>query len=330
MDRNGMLVSVFLLFFIVADVSNASLLSAFRRFVAVASTGTNQISPSPSPDPLLVGNSTTSNGTTSKDKKVPDDSNKVDSGSKGSIAGPPPQNKKEDVKANGTTNKNDNKTDSQSEVGQNCTGMTRRCKDQDKLVACILNFQTGHTKFVVLVQNEGESNLKVNLSAPNPSDNVVLEILKHQTIKINLTVGNGNEVILKTGKGKCILHVDLPASQENNFLHLPSYDKLITPINGAYFVILTVLIFGGLWLCCLFKKKKQQDGIPYQELEMGLPESSLNNVETAEGWDEGWDDDWDEENAVKSPAAHRTGSISANGLTSRSPKKDQWENDWDD
>lgn len=137
-------------------------------------------------------------------------------------------------------------------------------------------------------------------------------------------------MILKTGKGKCILHVDLPASQENNFLHLPSYDKLITPINGAYFVILTVLIFGGLWLCCLFKKKKQQDGIPYQELEMGLPESSLNNVETAEGWDEGWDDDWDEENAVKSPAAHRTGSISANGLTSRSPKKDQWENDWDD
>lgn len=43
MDRNGMLVSVFLLFFIVADVSNASLLSAFRRFVAVASTGTNQV-----------------------------------------------------------------------------------------------------------------------------------------------------------------------------------------------------------------------------------------------------------------------------------------------
>lgn len=42
----------------------------------------------------------------------------------------------------------------------------------------------GHTKFVVLVQNEGESNLKVNLSAPNPSDNVVLEIPKHQTIKV--------------------------------------------------------------------------------------------------------------------------------------------------
>lgn len=38
MDKNG-IVAVFLLFFIVADVSDASLLSAFRRFVAVASMG---------------------------------------------------------------------------------------------------------------------------------------------------------------------------------------------------------------------------------------------------------------------------------------------------
>ncbi|KAJ9185492.1 hypothetical protein P3X46_005123 [Hevea brasiliensis] len=329
MDRNGIIVAVLLLILIVADVSNASLLSTFRRFVAV--TGINQISPSPSPDPLLVVTNGRSNGTISKDRKVPDDSNKVDSGSKGSMAGPPPQNKREDEKSHGTTNRNDNKTDSQSEVGQNCTGMTRRCKDQDKLVACILSSQTGHKKFVVLVQNDGESDLKVTLSAPNPIDNTLLEIPKHRTRKINLAVGNSNEVILEAGKGECVLHTDLPASQGNIFMHLPSYNKLITPINGAYFIILTVLIFGGVWACCLFRKRKQHDGIPYQELEMGLPESSsANNVETAEGWDEGWDDDWDEENAVKSPAARHLGSISANGLISRSPKKDEWGNDWDD
>ncbi|KAJ9179664.1 hypothetical protein P3X46_008010 [Hevea brasiliensis] len=252
-----------------------------------------------------------------------DDSNKVDSGSKGSLAGPHPLN-------NGTTTRNDHKTDSQSEVGQNCTAMTRRCKDQNKLVACILHFETGHKKFVVLVQNEGESNLKVDLSAPNPIDNTSFRIAKHQTKKINLTVGNSNEVILKAGHGECVLHTDLPESKGNIFLHLPSYDKLVTPINGAYFIILTVLIFGGISAWCLLRKRKQQNGIPYQELEMGLPESSfVDNVETAEGWDEGWDDEWDGENAVKSPAAGHSGSISANGLTSRSQKKDEWENDWD-
>lgn len=120
-------------------------------------------------------------------------------------------------------------------------------------------------------------------------------------------------------------------SQGNFVLHLPSYDQLITPINGAYFLILTVIMFGGAWACCMFRKRRQQGGIPYQELEMGVPVSGLaNNVETAEGWDQGWDDDWDEENAVKSPAARRAGSISANGLTSRSPNKEGWENDWDD
>ncbi|KAF2287982.1 hypothetical protein GH714_003714 [Hevea brasiliensis] len=198
MDKNG-IVAVFLSVFIVADVSNASLLSTFRRFVTVASTGssgTNQISPSPSPDPLL---NTASNGTSSKDPKVPDDSNKVDSGSKGSLAGPlagpHPLN-------NGTTTRNDHKTDSQSEVGQNCTAMTRR---------------------------------------------VYLELCE----------------IARAVSG------------------LPNHDSIT-------------------W--CLLRKRKQQNGIPYQELEMGLPESSfVNNVETAEGWDEGWDDEWDGENAVKSP-----------------------------
>uniref|UniRef100_A0A2C9VJG4 Uncharacterized protein n=1 Tax=Manihot esculenta TaxID=3983 RepID=A0A2C9VJG4_MANES len=253
MDKNG-IVAVFLLFFIVADVSDASLLSAFRRFVAVASMGsfgTSHISPSPGPDPLLIGTKTTSNGTSSKERKVPNDLNK-------------------------------SKTDSQSEVGQNCTGMTRRCKDQDKLVACILYSETVSSLF-----------------------------------QISLTAGNGNEVILKAGRGECILHTDLPVSQGNTFLSLPSYDKLTTPINGVS-------------ACCFFRKRKQQNGIPYQELEMGLPESSVvYDVETAEGWDEGWDDECGGENAVKSPSGHHSGSISANGLISRSLKKGEGEN-WDD
>ena len=61
---------------------------------------------------------------------------------------------------------------------------------------------------------------------------------------------------------------------------------------------------------------------------MSMPESAAAAAatESAEGWNDVWDDDWDEEKAVKSPGGH---SISANGLTSRNPKKDDWE-DWDD
>lgn len=64
---------------------------------------------------------------------------------------------------------------------------------------------------------------------------------------------------------------------------------------------------------------------------MGLPESAAAvNVNSTEGWDQGWDSDWDDDKAVMSPGGNHVGSISANGLTSRSTKKDGWEVDWED
>ncbi|KAK7827217.1 hypothetical protein CFP56_031314 [Quercus suber] len=148
-------------------------------------------------------------------------------------------------------------------------------------------------------------------------------------INISLTYDKSYKIILHTGTGECVLPVT-PPGEGNSIFILPSYDKLLTPVNGAYFLILTVLVFGGTWACCKFRKKNPHGGVPYQELEMGLPEESVPaiNVETAEGWDEGWDDDWDGDNAVKSPGGRHVGSISANGLTSRSSNKDGWENDW--
>ena len=126
-----------------------------------------------------------------------------------------------------------------------------------------------------------------------------------------------------------MLHMVSNIPDENFILRLPSYDKILTPVNGAYFLILMVLVFGGTWACCACRKKHRNE-VPYQELEMALPESaSATNVESAEGWDQDWDDDWDVNVAVKSPAA-LAGSISANGLTSRSSNKDGWENNWDD
>lgn len=146
-------------------------------------------------------------------------------------------------------------------------------------------------------------------------------------------MGKSNKIVLKAGKGECVLQMDPFVSEGNFFMRFPSYEKLVTPINGAYLLIVTVIIFGGMLAFCLVRRRKQRTGggVPYQELEMALPESaSATEVVAAEGWDQGWDDDWDGDNAVKSPGGHLVGSISANGLTARSSNKDGWENNWDD
>ncbi|KAF2542419.1 hypothetical protein F2Q68_00030789 [Brassica cretica] len=98
-------------------------------------------------------------------------------------------------------------------------------------------------------------------------------------------------------------------SSEESMIHLPSYEKLVTPINGSYFLIVSVIIFGGAWGFCLSQKNGRADnGVPYPD------------------WDEGWDD----KNAVKSPGgAANSVSISANGLTARGPSRDGWDPDWD-
>ncbi|KAK3212775.1 hypothetical protein Dsin_017481 [Dipteronia sinensis] len=235
----------------------------------------------------------------------------------------------------GTKEKNNGDNNS-SDLGvdETCMGLTNRCTIK-MLVACIKSFDEGSGNLSVLVQNEGEKTLRVKLTIPsaveNPTKQLTVSEHRTQMINISLAVGESPKVRLNTENGKCLLHMAPLESEENAFLHLPSYDKLVTPINGAYFLILSVLIFGGTWACCKFRKRKWHDGVPYQELEMGLPDTaSAATVESAEGWDQGWDDDWDEENSVKSPGAPHVGNISANGLTSRSSNKDGWENDWDD
>lgn len=141
-----------------------------------------------------------------------------------------------------------------------------------------------------------------------------------------------NKIVLNTENGICAI-LTAPASGKNFFKQLSFYSRQVTPIYGVYFLFLVALVFGGIWACCKLRKRRWQGGVPYQELEMGLPEtgaSAVVNVDSTEGWDQDWDDDWDENKAVKSPGGHHVGSISANGLTSRSSKKDGWEVDWED
>ncbi|VVA14427.1 PREDICTED: partial [Prunus dulcis] len=229
--------------------------------------------------------------------------------------------------------KNDNVNNSQNADRESCDGIIKRCQIKDVVVACIKSFDSGSKEVVILVQNIGDSTLKAKVSAENTKMDLKIAKHKNEKVTISLDIDRSTKITLNTANGECELHMDPPVSDGNFFLRLPSYEKVVTPINGAYFLIVTVLIFGGTWAFCKARKRKQRTGggVPYQELEMGLPESvSATAVETAEGWDQGWDDDWDGDNAVKSPGAHLVGSISANGLTSRSANKDGWENDWDD
>jgi len=220
-----------------------------------------------------------------------------------------------------------------------CKGSTNSCSIQETLTGCIQPPETGSKDLVLLIQNEGESAVKVNITISTSPRKVINthnhEIPKHKAKEINVseTIGGSTptKILLKAGNGECTLQVGAHLSEGDFLQRLPSYYKQLTPIYGAYLVFLVLLIIGGTWACCKFRKRKRLDGVPYQELEMGLPESaSADNLEAAEGWDEGWDDDWDEDKAVKSPGGRHIGSISSSGLTARSANRDGWDNSWDD
>lgn len=223
-----------------------------------------------------------------------------------------------------------------SDTNESCQKATKMCRIGQTLLACIQTPQNGSTELLLVVQNEGGKGVKVNINIQPPlagSPQLPIKIPKHQVEKIDISsiLGKGAEIMLNAGDDSCRLQLDQRVSVENILQQVSLYSKRVTPIYGAFFLFLVALLFGGIWACCKLRKKRHQDGVAYQELEMGMPESaSAANVVAADGWDQGWDDDWDEENAVKSPGGHTYGNISANGLTSRSSKKDGWENDWDD
>lgn len=148
-------------------------------------------------------------------------------------------------------------------------------------------------------------------------------------INISSVVGKSTKLIVSSGGAPCNLVLVQSASVDKIMQQLSFYSKQVTPIYAIYASFLITLLLGGTWACCRFRKRNQQDVVTYQELEMGLPESTAN-VDSSEGWDQDWDDDWDEDVEVKSPSGHQVRSVSADGLTSRSPKRDGWENGWDD
>ncbi|KAE8696281.1 Detected protein of unknown function [Hibiscus syriacus] len=279
-------------------------------------------------------NNSTSNSTNDKELKDKEEKKEnTGTGKKPNSTGNERADGLEEDKNKKKPNVDGNET--QSGIAETCDGVANSCKVSNSLTACIKGFEAGSKHRVVLVHNTGRKSLKVNVVGPSGESLVEgLKVPKHGTQKVNipLTISETGELLVSAGNGDCVLRMNPLASKGNPFLNLPSYEKLLNPVNGAYFLIATVLVFGGSWVCCMLSKKRRPDGIPYQELEMGLPESmAATEVETAEGWDQGWDSDWDEDKAVKSPMGRRNvPNISANGLTTRSSNRDGWENYWDD
>ncbi|CAI9758836.1 unnamed protein product [Fraxinus pennsylvanica] len=269
-----------------------------------------------------------SEGSKKKDDVIDKNKNNTDVSS-------PPDGMKKGVLDEKGKGKVENTTKTHLGSNDSCEGSQRSCRDKGML-ACIFTSKNGSKELFILVQNEGESNLKVDVNFPNSKESgfPAFEVPNNQIKKITISsnLGKSSKIILSSGNGNCVFDLNSSVSVENFLWQFSSYSRQVTPIYVAYFFFLFALLCGGTWACCKLKKRSVHDGIPYQELEMGLPEStSAVNVETAEGWDQDWDDDdWDEETAVKSPGGHNIRSISANGFTSRSSKKDGWDDDWDD
>ncbi|KAA3464594.1 dentin sialophosphoprotein-like [Gossypium australe] len=181
----------------------------------------------------------------------------------------------------------------------------------ESLRACLDPASIGSKKVIVLVMNEGEKNLIVSVSTSHGKTKKV-EVLPHLTKKVEITakVGGNSTIQIDAGELRCAIQIGAAASSYGIFNYIP-FPRHISPI---YLLILTGLIIGSTY--AFYKRSKRDDGIAYQQLEMGQPASSSPNnvdVETAQGWEQDWEGEWQE---VKSKLA------SVNGLSSRSAKRD--------
>ncbi|KAL3839943.1 hypothetical protein ACJIZ3_024534 [Penstemon smallii] len=363
MDTNGFIVAI-LISILVSNTCNASVVFNIRKLISSESNNAStnpQASPIGSPvspvnesntKPINEVNSEKVNNTVSQisnqnNVRSSNDNNKTlpidpkgpkknDNHNETSGALSPPSGGKNGNQADHKEGKAVNASSPQLGNNGNCEGSLSICKDKD-MIACIKTSNDGSEEMLLMVLNEGESTLKVNIKSPNSLENALaaFDVPKHDTHKVYIssTVVKNNELIVNSNNAKCVLPSVHPVSVEYFIHELSFYSKQVTPTYAAYAFFLLAIVFGGSWACCQLRKRGRQDGIPYQELEMGLPESSSAvNVDAAEGWDHDWDDDddWDEDNAVKSPGGHRVRNISGDGLTARSSKKDGLDNDWDD
>ncbi|XP_031743958.1 uncharacterized protein LOC101213740 isoform X2 [Cucumis sativus] len=211
---------------------------------------------------------------------------------------------------------------------EKCDSSYKTCHDLKDLIACLLSAEQAEVEQYLLIQNNGETSLKVNVTVSDTKYKEI-QVPEHHAKKVNISDFPGNSmIILDAGNGKCIVHLGSLTKNGSIFKQISSYVTHLNLVSGSYLLLSIVFIVGGIWACCKMKtKERHANGIPYQELELAEHDTSpTNDLEAAEGWDQGWDDDWDE----SKPSNKSSSDMKANGINSRTSDRNGWENDWDD
>ncbi|CAL4908717.1 unnamed protein product [Urochloa decumbens] len=230
--------------------------------------------------------------------------------------------------------------DKMKEAMDNCDA-SHKCSSGKEFSAC-LDFSASVESFII-VQNEGKNDIIVSIKEPsNIKIDKPLHLGKGAFGQMNITYIGGN-ITLSGGKGDCFIHGMQSVERQSvsdwqqQIQMFAAYATRLSPIYGASFFVFTVVLVGIVCACCKFARRRGNDAVPYQQLEMGAqaPNPSVvdNTTSTTDGWEDGWDDDWDDEEAPARPSDKKpTSSVSANGLSSRSQtnSKDGWDVDWDD
>lgn len=215
---------------------------------------------------------------------------------------------------------------------EKCDSSYKTCHDLKNMTACIL-FAEQVAEQYLLIQNDGETTLKVNVIVSDAKYKEI-QVPEHHAKKVNISDFPGNSmIILDAGNGNCIVHVGPLTKNGSIFKQISSYVTHLNLVSGSYLLFSIVLIIGGIWACCkMGTKERQANGIPYQELELAEHDTSPNNdLEAAEGWDQGWDDDWDESKPANKSSSDMKANGSSNGIiNSRTSDRNGWGNDWDD
>jgi len=249
---------------------------------------------------------------------------------------------------NGGTNPEDTgsqgrreETDKLKEVMEKCAHK-HKCSSGKDFSACLQVSDNASVGSYIIVHNKGQHDIDVNVTEPssNINNDKPLHLIKGAFEKMSIkTTSNVGNITLSDGKEDCIIHVGQSVSDLQKQLQQIADAMRLNPIYGASFFVFTIVLVGVVCACCKFAKRRGNDGVPYQQLEMGgqAPNSSGvdNTASTTDGWEDGWDDDWDDEEAPAGPADKKpTSSVSANGLSLRSQvqtnSKDGWDVDWDD
>ncbi|KAL6620423.1 hypothetical protein ACP70R_035562 [Stipagrostis hirtigluma subsp. patula] len=227
------------------------------------------------------------------------------------------------------------------EIMEKCDA-SHKCSFGGQFSACLQVSQNASIGSFVVVLNQGQDDITVNVKA-TPTIGIDMKpqhLGKGVFRQVDIThiTPDGGEIILNDGNGDCVLHIGRSVSDwQQQFQQFTAYATRLNPIYGASFFVFTVVLVGAVCACCKFARRRGNDGVPYQQLEMGAqaPNSSGvdNTTSTADGWEDGWDDDWDDEEAPAKPSDKNPAtSVSSNGLSLRSQTngKDGWDVDWDD